>query len=188
MALTATVHRLRVEVSDVDRAVYETLDLRLARHPSETMRYLLTRALAYCLCYEEGITFSRGLSEPDEPALWVRDLRGDLLVWIEVGAPSGARLHKASKAVPRVVVFTWHDPDGLRREAEETPIHRVERVEVFALAPAFLDALAEVTERKTRWTLLANGGEVYVTVGERTIRGAVERHRLVADRALGDGA
>ena len=76
MALSATVYHLQVELSDVDRGVYESLDLRVARHPSETMRYLLTRVIGYCLCYEPGIAFSKGLSSTDEPAVWARDLQG----------------------------------------------------------------------------------------------------------------
>src|SRR5882672_856461 len=110
MALSATVYRFPIEVSDVDRGVYETLDLRLGRHPSESMPYLLTRVIAYALLYEEGIAFSKGLSSGDEPALWVKDLQGNLRVWVEVGTPSAERLHKVSKASPRVVVFTQHDP------------------------------------------------------------------------------
>src|SRR5438874_12979014 len=100
MALSATVYHLQIELSDVDRGVYEELDLRVARHPSETMRYLLTRVLAYCLCYEEGIAFSKGLSTVEEPPLWVKDAQGNLRVWIEIGTPSPERLHKASKASP----------------------------------------------------------------------------------------
>ena len=76
-----------VTVSDVDRGVYETLDLRVARHPSESMRYLLTRTLAYCLSYEDGIAFSKGgLSSNDEPPIAVRDPTGVLLAWIDIGA------------------------------------------------------------------------------------------------------
>ena len=75
MALSATVYHLQIELSDVDRGVYESLDLRLARHPSETMRYLLTRVIGYCLCYEPGIAFSKGLSNTEEPAVWARDLQ-----------------------------------------------------------------------------------------------------------------
>src|SRR4051812_2041356 len=100
MALTATVYNFDVQLSDVDRNVYETLALRVARHPSETEEYLVTRVLAYCLEYTEGITFSKGLAEPDEPAVVVRDLTGALRVWVEVGAPTADRLHKASKASP----------------------------------------------------------------------------------------
>ncbi|MDY7231188.1 YaeQ family protein [Hyalangium rubrum] len=99
MALSATMYHVQVNLSDVDRGVYQPLDLRLARHPSESMRYLLTRTLAYCLSYEEGISFSKGgISSTDEAPISVRDPTGVLLAWIDIGSPSAERLHKASKA------------------------------------------------------------------------------------------
>src|SRR3954462_10970358 len=113
MALTATVYNFDVQLSDVDRGVYETLSLRVARHPSETEEYLLTRVLAYCLEYTDGIAFSKGLADPDKPAVVVRDLTGALRAWIEIGAPDAQRVHKASKASPRVVVYTHKDPARL---------------------------------------------------------------------------
>ena len=79
MALTATIYRVSVELAHIDRGVYETLDLRLARHPSETLDYMATRLLAYCLEYTEGIVFTDGVSSTaDEPAIVVRDLTGRL--------------------------------------------------------------------------------------------------------------
>src|ERR1043165_1276887 len=106
MALSATMYVFAIELADSDRGVYTPLELRVARHPSETAEYLLTRVLAYCLEYAEGIAFSKGLSDPDEPAIFIRDLTGALQSWIEVGAPEAARLHRASKASPRVAVYT----------------------------------------------------------------------------------
>lgn len=180
MALSATVYRLQIEVSDVDRGVYQALDLRLARHPSESMRHLLTRTIAYCLSYEEGIAFSKGgLSDPDEPALSVRDLQNSLTAWIEVGTPSPERLHKASKASPRLTVFTQHDPVLIQRAAQGRTIHRADEIAVYALAPSFLDALEAVTDRNSRWTLVHTAGELYVTAGEQTVTGTVTRHSLV---------
>ena len=90
MALGATVYNFKIELADSDRAVYAPLDLRVARHPSETEEHLLTRVLAYCLEYTEGITLSNGLADPDQPAISVRDLTGALRVWIDVGAPEAA--------------------------------------------------------------------------------------------------
>jgi len=104
MAQTATIYNFEIALSHVDRGIYEALSLRVARQPSETPEYLLTRVLAYCLEYTEGIAFGKGLAEPNEPALSVRDLTGALKVWVDVGAPDAARLHKASQACPRVVV------------------------------------------------------------------------------------
>ena len=178
MALTATVYHLQIELSDVDRGVYEALDLRVARHPSESMPYLLTRVLAYCLCYEEGITFSRGLSNVDEPALWVKDMQGNLRVWIEVGTPSADRLHKASKASPRLVIFTQHDPELLRKAARERAIHKVEQIELYAFDRPFLQALEAVTDRNTRWTLALTDGVLYVTVGDTALSTPVTRLSL----------
>ncbi len=88
MAAGATIHTFTVQLADVDRGVYEDLALRVARHPSETDEFMLTRVLAYCLEYEEGIEFSDGISATDQPAVRVRDLTGALGAWIEVGAPS----------------------------------------------------------------------------------------------------
>src|SRR5882724_1455887 len=118
MALTATIYHFQITLSDVDRSVYEALDLRVARHPSETMRYLVTRTLAYCLSYEDGIAFSKaGVSSADEPPLAVHDPTGGLVAWIDVGAPSADRLHKAAKAAKRVALFTHVDISQLRKEA-----------------------------------------------------------------------
>ena len=168
----------RFELTDVDRGVYESLDLRLARHPSESARYLLTRVIAYCLCYEPGIAFSKGLSTADEPAVWVRDLQGALRVWIEVGMPSAERLHKASKACPRVVVFTHGEPGAFTRAARGKPIHREETIEVYALDGAFLDALDAATDRNARWALVHTEGMLYLTCGDKSFSTSVARHAL----------
>ena len=110
VALTATIYNFDVDLTDTDRGVYESLALRVARHPSESEDFLLTRLLAYLLEFAEGITFSRGLSDPDEPAIAVKDLTGRFVAWIDVGTPDAARLHKAAKTAPRVAVYTHKDP------------------------------------------------------------------------------
>jgi uncharacterized protein YaeQ len=179
MALQATVYHFQIELSDVERGVYEALDLRLGQHPSESMSYLLTRTIAYALLYEEGIAFSKGgLSSSDEPPITIRDLQGNLRAWVEIGTPSAERLHKASKAAPRVVVFTQHDPRLLVKEAATRTIHKVERIEVYALEPAFLDELGALTDRNARWTLTRNDGVLYVTVGDKTVSAPLTTHSL----------
>ena len=99
MALTATIYNFAIDLADADRSHYEALSLRVARHPSESEEYLVARLLAYCLEHAEGIAFSSGLSDPDEPTIAVRDLTGAVRVWIEIGTPDAARLHKAGAAL-----------------------------------------------------------------------------------------
>ena len=173
MALQATPWRVQVALSDVDRGVYETLDIKTARHPSETIRFLLARVLAYCLFYEEGIAFSRGLSSADEPALSIRSLDGTLRAWIDIGTPSAERMHKAAKHAPRVVVVTQHDPRLLLEEAAKQKIHKVEQIEAFALAPSFLDALAPFVERNAKWELTRSDGVIYIASNGENIEGSL---------------
>ena len=179
MALTATIHRFLVTLSDVDRAVYESLDLRVARHPSESGRYLVTRTLAYCLSYEEGIAFSKGgLSSADEPPISVRDPTGILLAWIDVGSPSADRLHKAAKAARRVVVYTHADPVLLRREASSRAVHRLDEIEVYRLDPSLLDAIEGSIDRSTELEIVRTDGRLYVTVEGKVVEGDVARVSL----------
>ncbi|MGZ8493966.1 MAG: YaeQ family protein [Gemmatirosa sp.] len=180
MAQSSTVYTFDIRLAHVDRGVYETLALRVARHPSETEEYLLTRVLAYCLEYREGIAFTRGLAEPDEPAVEVRDLTGTRQAWIEVGAPDAARLHRASKASPRVAVYTHRDPSQLQRQLAGERIHRAEQVELWAVDRELLAVLAERLERRMTWELSVTDGTLYVMVGGETLSGEVVRHPLTA--------
>jgi uncharacterized protein YaeQ len=181
VALNATVYSFEIELADVDRSVYAALAMRVARHPSETAEYLLTRVLAYCLEYDEGIEMSRGLAEPDEPALAVRDLTGACRAWIEVGAPDAARLHKASKAAPRVVVYTHKDPQQLLRRLAGERIHRAGALEIHAVDRALLAELAVLLARRMTLGVTVTDRNVYVTLGDTTCSGVVESFSLTPD-------
>lgn len=178
VALSSTVYHFEIDLSDVDRNVYAPLSFRVARHPSETEEYLVTRVLAYCLEYAEGLAFSAGLAEPDVPALAVRDLTGALRVWIEIGAPDAARLHKASKAAPRVVVYTHKNPPLLLRQWAGESIHRADLVEVYGFDRELLDGIVAHLERRMAFSLTVTDRQLYATVSGETITGAVTRYPL----------
>jgi uncharacterized protein YaeQ len=175
VAATASIYNFDIELSDIDRQVYESLRLRVARHPSESEHFLLVRALAYCLEYAEGIGFGHGLAEPDEPALAVRDLTGALRVWIDVGAPDAQRLHKASKRSPRVVVYTHKDPEHLARQLAGERIHHADALELYGLDREFLDALGRHLSRRTVFALTITERELYLAIDGVTLTGRVHR-------------
>lgn len=175
MALGATIHTFDIDLSDVDRGVYESLSLRVAQHPSESPDYLVARVLAYCLEHVEGIEFSRGLSDPDEPAVLVRDLTGQLQAWIEVGLPAPERLHRASKAAPRVVVYAHKDPVQWARAIAEARIHRAGQLEIHAFDRDWLTGVVARLERRMHWSLARSDSEIYLTVGEVTVQTALQR-------------
>ncbi len=181
MALTATIYNFDIQLADVDRGVYEPLSFRVACQPSETEEYLLSRVLAYCLEYREGISFSKGIAEPDVPALAVRDLTGAMQVWIDVGAPDAARLHKASKASPRVVVYTHRDAARLVAQLAGERIHRAAELEFYGFDRALIDGLVTRLERRNGWELSVTDRHVYVTVRGATIDGELVRYSLTND-------
>jgi uncharacterized protein YaeQ len=178
VALPSTIYSFEVELADTDRGVYESLALKVARHPSETEEYLITRVLAYCLELTDGLTFSRGLAEPNEPALSVKDLTGALQAWIEVGVPDAERLHKASKAAPRVAVYTQKESRHLLRQLAGERIHRAEALELYAIDRALLASLVERLERRMSFALSIADRHLFVTIAGTTLEGAVERLRL----------
>jgi uncharacterized protein YaeQ len=179
VALSATVYNFDVRLADADRNVYETLALRVARHPSESAEYLVTRVLAYCFEYAEGLTFSSGgLSDPDSPALAVRDLTGEMQRWIEIGTPDAARLHKASKATPQVSVYPHRDVDAWLARLSTGKIHRSDALEIYALDRELLAVLATKLERRMAFDLSISERHIYLTIGGETVSGVIER-RLI---------
>lgn len=178
MGLSATVYACTVRLADADRGVYETLALRLAQHPSESADYLLTRLLAYCLEYTEGIGFSRGLSSPEEPAIAVRDLTGVLQTWIDIGTPAGERLHKAAKAARRVVVYVHRDIEPWLQRLDVRHIHRAEALEIYAMDRELLAAWVGRLERRMDFDLAVSERHLYLSFGNETLSGALEARRL----------
>lgn len=170
MALGATIYTFDIDLADVDRSVYQVLNLRVAQHPSETPDYLVARVLAYCLEYVEGIGFSKGLSDPDEPAVFVRDLTGMLQVWVDIGLPEPERLHRASKSAPRVAVYTHKDPAQWAMRIAEAKIHRAQKLEVFAFDRAWIAQIVARLDRRMKWSLARSDAELYLTIGNDTLQ------------------
>ena len=178
MAQTATIYVLTIDLSDMDRGVYEALELRMARHPSETAEYMVVRLLAYCLEYQEGIALTEGVSSGDEPAILVRDLTGRVTAWVEVGMPGAARLHRGSKMAGRVAVYTHRDVRQLLAQLEGERIHRAAGIVVRAFDRTTIEELASLIERRTSMAIAVSAGELLISVGDRTLTLPIAEHRI----------
>src|ERR1017187_1973544 len=178
MALSSTMYTVAVALSDVDRGVYESLSIKAACHPSETEEYFATRILAHCLEYKEGISFSKGLNEPDVPAISVRDLTGALTAWIEVGSPDAARLHKGSKGSPRVAVYTHKEPRIFLRAYEGERIHKAEALELYAVDRELLAQFVQRLERRMKFAMTVTDHQLFLDFDGESVSGAVERLTL----------
>lgn len=180
MALTSTMYNVSIDLSDVDRGVYEMLDLRVAMHPSESAGYMAARILAYCLEWTEGIEFTAGLSDGDEPAIVVRDLTSRITAWIEVGLPDADRLHRASKLADRVAVYTHRDVRNLLAQLEGKKIHRGHEIPFHSFGRGFIDEVASRFERRTAMSLSVTERHLYLTIGGASLTTVLEAHHLDA--------
>lgn len=179
MAQGATIYNFDVELADNDRGRYESLALRIAQHPSESEEFLIARLLAYLLEFTEGIEFSRGVSDPGEPAIAVRDATGALTTWIDIGMPDAARLHKASKAARRVAVYTHRDPRQFLAQLAGERIHNAEALELYALDRGLVTSLVGRLDRRMAFSVSVTDRELYLSIGTDNLTGAVVR--LVRD-------
>ncbi len=179
MALTSEIYTLDIALSHVDRGVYESFSIKAAKHPSESDPYFVTRVLAYCLEYTEGIAFSAGgVSDAEWPAITVRDLTDSLLAWIEIGSPEPARLHKAAKASPRVAVYVHKNPDLLLKKLRGEKIHNADAIEIYSFDDGLLAELQRKLDRRMKLNVTVNDGGLYVDIDGQAISGVATRHTL----------
>jgi len=178
MALTATIYNFETELSDVDRGVYETFSLRLARQPSETLEFMLTRFLAYCLEYTEGIALTEGVAAGDEPAVLVRDLTGRITAWIEVGMPDAQKLHRGSKLAGRAAVYTHRNIAKVLEELSRSKIHQAAQIPVYEFGPGFIEDVAAALQRREQVTLSINERQLHLDLSGRAYSTEVTEHRL----------
>jgi uncharacterized protein YaeQ len=179
MALSATLYIFTVQLADVDRGVYEDLELRLARHPSETAEFMVTRLLAYCLEYRDGIAFSDGgVSSTDEPAVLVRDLTGRVTDWIEVGAPDADRLHRAAKLADRVAIYTHREPAKVLAPLAGKRVHRAEEIPLYAFERAAIDTAVTALDRRNIASLSVTERQLYLTLNGADVSTPITEYRI----------
>ncbi len=106
MAAGATIHKAQLNISDMDRNYYETHELTLAKHPSETDKRLMLRLAAFALNARDRLVITTGIDVEDEPALWEKDYSGDIKLWIDIGQPDEKRVRKACGRSEKVIIYT----------------------------------------------------------------------------------
>jgi uncharacterized protein YaeQ len=173
-----SLFKFQIELSDVARARYETIEFRAAQHPSESMPYFLTRVLAFALNFEDDLTFApTGLHDPDAAAIHIPDHSGGFKTLIEIGSPSARKLHKATKTAKIVKVYTYKNPQTLIDEIIKEKVHRASEIEVFSLELNFLSEIEGHLKLNNRWGILFNDGTISVQVGDHSMSGELRVHR-----------
>ncbi len=181
MAISSTMYRFEIQLSDIDKSRFESIQLRLAQHPSETSDFLVTRLLAYLLELHEDLRFGKGLCSADEPALAEVDPTGRMIRWIDIGSPAAERLHKASKQCEEVVVYAHRGVGALERDLRKTPIHRQEDLRIVEFSQPELSPLVEALERSNKWEVTHTEGVLYIGIKGQTHTLTTQAHRFLPE-------
>lgn len=175
MALPSTIYRASVQLSDLDRQIYEQLQTTIAQHPSETAERLVVRLLCYALCYQEELSFTKGVGSGDEPDLWVKGPDGRVRLWAEVGLPDPERLAKSCRHVERAVLFAFGPTVSRWLTQHQQKLASIRNLTLLSVDFAFLKELVDNLQRAITWSLTVTEGTLYLTVGERNLETTLER-------------
>lgn len=165
MALPSTVYRVNIQLSDIDRGVYESLQATVARHPSETEERLVARLLAYALFFEPGLSFTKGVGAGDEPDLWLKGPDDRVLLWVEVGLPEPERLIKASRHAERVAAVVCGRSLPVWEQQHLHKLGAVSNLAVLRFDQPFINNLAAGLDRSITWSVTVNDGTLYLDAG-----------------------
>ena len=154
MALSASIFKTNVQLSDMDRQHYSTYSLTLARHPSETDERMMVRLIAFMRYADEGLVFTKGLSDTEEPDLWIKDLTGQTDLWVEVGAPTVKRVVAKSRQAGKIVIFGYGRNADLWWKKSKADLQKVSNLEVLILPVELTESLSRHVEKSMEWQCL----------------------------------
>ncbi|QGW84709.1 YaeQ family protein [Variovorax paradoxus] len=175
MALKSTIFKAALAVADIDHGYYADHALTLARHPSETDERMMIRLVALALnayklqdvCQGDGtLAFGAGLSNVDEPDVWLRDFTGETKLWIEVGQPEDKPIIKACGKSDEVIVYCFNHAAEIWWRGIENKLTRPQNLSVYRVPTEASQALAALAQRSMQ--LQATIQENTLTLGDGT--------------------
>lgn len=163
MALKSTIFKAELQISDMDRHYYQTHNLTIARHPSETDERMMVRILAFALHADEGLEFTKGISTQDEPDLWQKSLSDEIVLWIDLGQPDEKRLRKACGRARSVIVYTYSGNSAeIWWQQNSNSLGRFDNLTIINLPADTVQALGKLAQRTMRLQCSIQDGEVWL--------------------------
>jgi len=169
MALRAIIYKAELQIADMDRHYYADHALTIARHPSETDERMMARVLAYALYAQDGIAFTKGLFDVDEPEVWVKSLTGEITLWIDLGQPDEARIRRACSRAGQVVVLCYHSSCDVWWKQIASKLTRFANLTVLQLPAETSQALAALAERNMRLQCMVQDGEIWINTDTESV-------------------
>lgn len=174
MATKPTIYKLNIAISDFNRDYYNSIQLTVALHPSETVERMMARIIAYCLNAQENMAFSKGLAAVEEPDIWVKSLDDQIKLWIDMGEPIPDRVKKSSRLAPAVKVYSFNSKSNTWWEQNKSKMQPFSNVQFYQFDWSQMQVLAGFVERTMDWSISISGDSVYIAAegkeGELTVK------------------
>ncbi|PCJ87365.1 MAG: hypothetical protein COA54_05625 [Thiotrichaceae bacterium] len=161
MAIKPTIYKLKISLSDLDRHYYDTLNLTLAKHPSESIARMMVRVIAFCINAQEHLSFTKGLSAIDEPDIWARTLDDQITLWIDVGEPSVERIKKSSSLAAAVSVYSFNTKSDVWWDQAKEKIKQL-KASIYRFQWLEIEALAALVQRTMEISVTISSDSAYV--------------------------
>jgi uncharacterized protein YaeQ len=167
MAISATINKISLNIADMDRNYYQTHELTLAQHPSETGLRFMVRVIAFIINASESLTFTKGLSTDDEPDLWQKSLTEEIEIWIDLGQPDEKRIRKACGRAGKVIIYTYHARKAdVWWDQQADKLQRFNNLTVFHIHSEGIEAMVQ---RNMQLQCSIQDGEMYLSDDENNI-------------------
>jgi len=169
MALKATINKATIHLSDMDRNYYDTLNLTVAQHPSETDRRMMVRLIAYILNAHEDLQFGKGVSDEDEAAIWQINYAEEIELWIELGQLDEKRLKKASNRAKQVKLYCYGSSVETWWSQHENKLRQFDKLTIEQFSEETTNALAALISRTMEFQISIQDGQLWLTAGDNTL-------------------
>ena len=161
MALKPTIYKLKIALSDINRNYYDTLNLTIAQHPSETLERMMVRVLAFCINAQENLVFTKGLSAVEEPDIWARTLDDKISLWIELGEPAVDRIKKATRLAPAVKIYSFNSKSDVWWNQGRAKFNEL-KASIFQFPWESIQTLATLVQRTMDFSVTITGDSAYI--------------------------
>ncbi len=162
MALKPTIYKLHLDISDLNRGYYDSLNLTIALHPSEKVERMMARIVAYALNARESLSLTKGLSVVEEPDIWVKTLDDQIKLWIDIGEPSADRVKKSSRQALEVKVYSFNSKSNTWWEQGKRQFQTFKNVRFYQLDWQGIQELGKMTKRNMDWSMTVSDKTVYI--------------------------
>lgn len=169
MALKATIYKASIELADMDRNYYDSLQLTIAQHPSETDQRLMIRLIAYILNAHPYLKFGKGLSDEDEASLWQINYSDEINVWVELGQPDEKRLKKACNQAKQVKLYCYGSSADTWWSQVENNLKKFNRLTIELFEQSTCDALTKLLSRNMEFQCSIQDGQLWLSSGDETL-------------------